>query len=261
MFAIHEVNALLEDDREFWQLVYYPRLGSTNTETWRLFESAGSAGTVVITDDQTAGRGRGANTWLARPGLGLTFSILLQPDLAADRAGLLPIISGVAVAEALANAGLPVQLKWPNDIYLNGKKTGGILCESRISGRRLIAAVIGIGLNVNNTPGDFPPSLRQRATSLRHESGRKFQRETLLAAILNRLRSWLAQPDYGAARLVDHWQKADLLIGAIVTMNVAGTKVIGKFAGINNRGEALITAEGKTAPFASGTINEFREVE
>ncbi len=151
---------------------------------------------VWIADEQTAGRGRGGHTWHSAPGDGIYVSALVTPWIPMSHARDLPLLAGVAVqAAVLECTGLQLDLRWPNDLMFGEKKCGGILVESASGAARegwgtkfgpaLKYAVIGIGLNVRHS--DFPPELRKIATSLYLESGREFEREPLLAAILKYL--------------------------------------------------------------------------
>jgi len=163
---------------------YYQRLESTNNEAWELINSGElNHGTMIITDNQFKGKGRGGNSWFMGQSKGLAMSLIYQKPLPIKDAGLIPIAIGVACAKALENRGSTPTLKWPNDILIQGKKVGGILCESKISGESVISMVIGIGLNINETIQDFPDDLIESATSLNIATGHVHQRE-LVCAIL-----------------------------------------------------------------------------
>ena len=132
-------------------------------------------GAIAVADHQTAGRGRLGRTWEAPPGTALLFSVLLRPP--ADRAlPQLALVAGAAVADALEElTELSVQIKWPNDVMLRRQKVAGILAEARDG-----AVVVGIGVNLNQTPDQLP----ERAGSLRTTTGREWERDDVLAAVL-----------------------------------------------------------------------------
>jgi BirA family transcriptional regulator, biotin operon repressor / biotin---[acetyl-CoA-carboxylase] ligase len=162
---------------------------STNDAAKDLARNGAPSGTVVLAEEQTAGRGTKNRTWHSPRGLGLYVSILLKPPLEAP--ALLPLAAGLAAREAVErSAGISPRLRWPNDLIWEGLKLGGILCESGFSGDRLDYAVIGIGLNIDQAFDDFPEELRGRAVSLRAAAGRPIERENLLSALLVGIESW-----------------------------------------------------------------------
>jgi BirA family transcriptional regulator, biotin operon repressor / biotin---[acetyl-CoA-carboxylase] ligase len=142
---------------------HFRRTDSTNERIKRLAMSGAPGGLVVTADEQTAGRGRRGNAWFAPPGSCLLYSALVRP-FAADQAPLLPLAVPIAVCEA-AEAVAPVrcQVKWPNDVWVDERKVAGVLVEARPDEGW---AVIGVGLNVAIPHDDFPPELRETATSL-----------------------------------------------------------------------------------------------
>ena len=135
---------------------YYQRLKSTNDEAWELIQNGeASHGMIVITDYQTQGKGRGGNSWFMSPSKGLSLTLILLEPMSLEIAGLIPLVAGVAMAKTLKNQGGSPTLKWPNDILFHRKKTGGILCESKIYEQSVQSMIVGIGLNVNETEIDF----------------------------------------------------------------------------------------------------------
>jgi BirA family biotin operon repressor/biotin-[acetyl-CoA-carboxylase] ligase len=158
-------------------------VGSTNQMALEA-AAAGAEPAVWIADEQTAGRGRGGHAWHSAAGDGLYVSLLVRPRIALSLARSLPLATGLAAQAAVLEAtGLALDLRWPNDLMFEDRKCGGILVESASQeGPSLGFAVIGIGINVNHA--SFPPDLRAVATSLHLESGRFFDREPLLAALI-----------------------------------------------------------------------------
>ncbi len=168
------------------RIYYYERTGSTNDEARRLALAGAPEGTLVIAEEQTAGRGRLGRRWLAPAGEALLFSILFLPPLAAHEAYPLTMVASLACLHAVeAETGLHPTLKWPNDLLLKGKKLAGMLSELGQVDDRLYC-IIGIGLNVNV---DFAaaPELRTQATSLRLSLSHPVPRLPLLQAILRRI--------------------------------------------------------------------------
>ncbi len=165
------------------QIHYFERVDSTNAAATSLAQRGAAEGTLVIADEQTAGRGRLGRRWLAPPGSCLLFSLLFRPVLEARRAQGLTMACGLGIREAItAVTNLPAQLKWPNDILLSNRKAGGILTDMHAVGARLDYVVVGIGLNVNLDIAALPASFR--ATSIRHEVGHTVSRVRLLQQAL-----------------------------------------------------------------------------
>jgi BirA family biotin operon repressor/biotin-[acetyl-CoA-carboxylase] ligase len=168
--------------------IYYRSIGSTNDVARELAAQGAPEGTLVIADEQTAGKGRLGRRWLAPPGTSLLMSLLFRPHfLASYQAQRLTMICSLAVVEAIeALTGLTAAIKWPNDIVVQGKKAGGILTELGSSGEHLDYAVVGLGLNVNLDFGavEAMGELAATATSLSQELGREVSRLALLWRIL-----------------------------------------------------------------------------
>jgi BirA family biotin operon repressor/biotin-[acetyl-CoA-carboxylase] ligase len=160
--------------------------GSTNSDAMAAARDGAPHGSVFFADEQTAGRGRGDHGWHSASGQGLYVSVLLRLPVPASQMPLLPLAAGLAAAAAVSAAsGLVVDLRWPNDLLIGPRKTGGILVESQSERGQLSFAVVGIGINVHQQ--GFAPDLATPATSLDLESGRWTDRQPLLVALLERL--------------------------------------------------------------------------
>jgi BirA family transcriptional regulator, biotin operon repressor / biotin---[acetyl-CoA-carboxylase] ligase len=151
--------------------------------TQRLLADDAPEGAVAAADEQTAGRGRLGRDWVAPPGSSVLASIALRPDVPTANLAELSLVAGRACAQALADVAevLP-EVKWPNDVLIGGRKVAGVLAEAR-EGR----VVLGIGINVLQTEGELPQRARHPATSLLVETGRRFPRAEILAAVLDHL--------------------------------------------------------------------------
>lgn len=185
---VDDVRGTLQTKRFGRSMRGFDTVPSTNSiaEDWA--REGAAEGSVVVTEYQSAGRGRQGRTWEAKKGQNLMFSTVLRPNLETDRIGLITIAASVAVAEAIESFVSPHRpaLKWPNDILLEGRKTCGMLLESSISGHQNAEVVIlGVGLNVNQTT--FPPKLSDDATSLRLTTGRPVPRAPLFSRLLAHL--------------------------------------------------------------------------
>lgn len=141
-------------------------------------------GTLAITEKQTKGRGRRGRQWSSPFGSGLYFSIFLKPDLPVYVIPRLTILTGVAVSESLEKFGVKTKLKWPNDIMIGDKKIGGILSEMALEGNEIDYVILGIGLNVHSEYRDFPPDFRDKAGSIKTETGKNISRQFLIKEII-----------------------------------------------------------------------------
>jgi len=164
-------------------IIHLKRTTSTNDVAADLARRGAAEGTLVIADEQTAGRGRRGHAWLAPPRRGLLCSLILRPMLPAARLPRLTMLAALACARAIQGLGLPATIKWPNDILINGRKVGGILAEADFAGDRLNHVVVGIGINVNVEQADLT-AISPQATSLAIEAGRRLSRWHLLRLLL-----------------------------------------------------------------------------
>ncbi len=168
------------------RLEVHDRIASTNDRIRDLVTEAAPPFSVVLAEEQTAGRGRSGQTWHDSPGDSLLFSMLLPRSGAVPL--YLPVLVGLAAARAVERAatGLRVGVKWPNDLVVNDRKAGGILCESTSGG-----VVAGVGINVRQRPGSFPEEIRPRAVSLETAAGARVSRRTLAGSLAGELmRLW-----------------------------------------------------------------------
>lgn len=156
---------------------------STNDVARRLAEAGAEAGTVVLADTQTAGRGRLGRSWWSPPEGAILMSIVLRPRADLSRVPGLTLEAGLAVAEVLIARGVHARLKWPNDVQVRGLKIAGILCELAEDGHGAPVVIVGIGLNANVCASDFPDALQGLATSVREELGAPVDRTALAREI------------------------------------------------------------------------------
>jgi BirA family biotin operon repressor/biotin-[acetyl-CoA-carboxylase] ligase len=188
-------------------IVYLPKIDSTNTYAAALLPG-GAAGTVVVADYQTAGRGRLQRPWVASFGSSLTFTVIVAP---LQPAWVAPMAVGMALVTALATFDIAADLKWPNDVLIDGRKCCGILIESKIVAGR-VWLLLGIGLNVR----DADPSLPS-ATYLDAHVARPVAREDVLAALLEQLQWWLDRGAHDPAQVREIWRSRLGTLGQRVT--------------------------------------------
>jgi BirA family biotin operon repressor/biotin-[acetyl-CoA-carboxylase] ligase len=172
------------------QLHFAPVTGSTNSDAMAAARAGAPHGSVFFADEQTAGRGRGDHAWHSAAGEGLYVSVLLRPDLSPAYLPLVPLAAGLAAAQAIRDlTGLDIDLRWPNDLLLGARKTGGILVEAQSESNAVAFVVAGIGINVHQR--EFDPGLATPATSLDlelgHVFGQKTSRQSLLVGLLKSL--------------------------------------------------------------------------
>ena len=240
------------------RLLYYRVLPSTMDEAARLAEEGVEEGTVVVAEEQTAGRGRFGRTWVSPEG-NLLLSIVLRPTLFSLR--YLSMMAGVAVARAVARAtGIQPSLKWPNDVLVADKKVGGILVESSLAGNEVRYAVVGIGLNVEFDPA-LASGLSGIATGLKKELGRPVSREQVLRYLLQEGDSLYRLLQQGSHPL-DEWRGLLDTLGKQVRVKVAQQGPDGKarvYAGLAEDVDAagnlvLRTPRGRRVALSAGEV-------
>lgn len=237
-------------------LRFFEQIDSTNAEALRWLDSGAPDGALVIADGQTAGRGRLSRRWVTLPGSALAFSVIFRPRPAElEHPGLFSPLGALAVAQALeVGYGLQPQVKWPNDVLLDGRKVCGILAETAWTGQRLDGLVVGIGINV--LPGAVPPSedLLFPAVSVEEALGASLAREDLLRASLAFLFAWrerLSSPHFlqaWEARLAYRWE-------AVQVESAGSEPVRGTLVGISTAGDLrLVLSSGEEVHIYAGDV-------
>ncbi len=221
-------------------ICYYQSVNSTNTTAKNMTEKEFAEGLVVITELQTSGKGRLGRQWHSPFGTGIWMSILAKPAIAPADAPQITLLSAVAVAEGITQeAGIKAEIKWPNDVTINGKKVCGILTEIKADMDRIHYIIVGIGINVNDL--EFPDEIMKVATSLRIEQGKMLNRAKLAAAVLNfwelYYRDFLA---HGFGRIKDQWKKYSVNSGKNVTVRTLKNTIEGIVLDIDDNGMLLV---------------------
>jgi BirA family biotin operon repressor/biotin-[acetyl-CoA-carboxylase] ligase len=236
-------QVLLEEAVGSWApaVRYLEECDSTNRIAAEWAGEGAADGSIVITDHQTAGRGRLARSWSSVPGAGLQFSIVLRPQLASDSLGLLNLVAGSALAIAAAALGLPAKLKWPNDLILDGRKAAGILAETVPGSDEFASVILGIGVNVNHRAEDFPEELASSATSFRIASGKQFDRIEVLAAFLSEF-----GPRYSGLawarthEVIGEYRSLCDTIGRNVRVHLSDREIESRAVGVDDGGALLL---------------------
>lgn len=228
--------------------------GSTMDEARGLARSGAAEGTVVVADEQTAGRGTRGRGWHSPRGLGLYATVILRPNPAA--APLVPLAVGVAVREAASALAPGVRLKWPNDLVWDGRKLAGVLCEGAAGGAGPRFILAGIGINVGHAPEDFPPELASRSASLRMAAGRPVDREDLLGRLFGALGTWYNVLTRGAGEEIVRAFEAGMTFarGDRVRLEAAGTRIEGTFLGLDPAGGLVCASGGETRIYRSAEV-------
>lgn len=230
----------------------YEEIDSTNMEAKRLAEAGAPHGTLVIAELQTAGRGRRGRRWNSPKGTGVWFSLLLKPKIAPGDASGLTLAAAMAVVRAIERvAGLPVQIKWPNDIVLSGKKVCGILTEMSEQSAHVDHIVVGIGINVK--PRTFPPEIAETATYL----GVEVSGMELIEAVLEEFEIYYEKymQTLDASLFLREYE--NYLVNKDKQVKVLDPKGAyeGVARGINARGELLVEREGRVLTVNSGEVS------
>jgi BirA family biotin operon repressor/biotin-[acetyl-CoA-carboxylase] ligase len=243
------------------QIHHYYKIGSTNSEAMRSAAEGAPEGSVFLAEEQLAGRGRGAHSWHSARSVGIYCSVILRPVMPPSDALIFSLAAALAVRAAVMEIAphLLVDLKWPNDLLLSGKKFCGILTEMNAEATRVRHLVVGVGINVNQVK--FPAELREIATSLRIETGTEWSRVELCAALLKSLdreyRNLIGDAGARAAILRRFEESSSSVRGGKVSIEVSTEEnagLTGVTEGLDERGFLRVrTAQGLTT-VVSGTV-------
>ena len=236
---------------------------STNSAALEIGEKGATPGTVVVADSQTGGRGRLKRSWLSPPDMGLYFSLLLRPDLAVESLPKITLAAGLAICKAVEfEYGVFPQIKWPNDLLLEGRKFGGILTETgdlqNLSNRQKPLVVVGVGLNLYLPESGFPPELMGRATSLSLHTDKKISADILLEACVNAIEEVVQSLEKGYfSKILSAWKQRDAAQGKILTwVTPHGKKLAGVSLGPDADGILHIRDQkGTIHEVLSGDVN------
>jgi BirA family transcriptional regulator, biotin operon repressor / biotin---[acetyl-CoA-carboxylase] ligase len=241
-------------------IVHYFRIGSTNAAALQLAAEGAEHGTVVVAEEQTAGRGRLGRAWFSEKSSGVYTSIILRPTLSPAAAPVLTLMAGLAAHRAVsATTGLAVDIRWPNDLLVNGKKVCGILTEMSAELDRLHAVVLGIGINVNHSL--MPPELENIATSLRMEAHRAISRVQVLATLLRELeRHYQLLLKSGNKAITERWEAASSFAhGKRVRVVTAAGGALVTTTGVDPSGALKIQYDdGRTESLMAGEVVEVK---
>lgn len=235
---------------------YLPTVDSTNRLARELAAAGELDGTVVLAEEQTAGRGRLGRSWNSPAG-GVWLSLLLRPRVVPQKAQLFTLLAAVAASEATETvAGVRCGIKWPNDLLLSGKKVAGILTEISAEMERVNFLILGLGINLNVPQGAFAPEVSHQATSILAHTGRTVSRAAWVRAFLSIFeQDYLSAEVNGFTGILDRWRSYSVTLGQEIQLRVTGRETVeGAALDIDGDGGLIVlTAKGKET-FVAGEV-------
>jgi len=238
-------------------IIFHETVDSTNTLLKDLAARGAAEGTIVIAEEQTAGRGRMGRAWLSPGHANLYLSLLLRPSMQADQVFVLTMVMALATIDGVeAVSGLGPRIKWPNDLYVRGRKLGGILTEFSVKDRAVEYVILGLGLNVNWNPGE-EQGISYPATSILEETGNKISRNELLVEILRSFEDCYGRVlDENIAEFYDKWNEQSMLLGKPVEIKTTDGSLFGRALRIDRKGALVIEDDnGREQTILSGDVS------
>ncbi len=224
-------------------LFAFREIPSTNSFALERIRCNPAHGTLIIADHQTAGRGRMTRNWFSPPEVNLYGSLLIRSTLPGRYAGWIPLLSGLVIGKTIEEStGIRIDLKWPNDLLIQEKKVGGILCETALGFDGSPWVVIGFGINVNLPENHFPDELRMTMTSLHQISGHPWDRLSLLQHIAGSLENiWTGQDWPALSRLKKLYGESCSTLGQRVQVHYPdGSRITGVAASLGEEGQLQV---------------------
>jgi BirA family biotin operon repressor/biotin-[acetyl-CoA-carboxylase] ligase len=243
------------------ELFFYDSVPSTNMVAMELASQGCPDGTVVISDAQTAGKGRLGRSWSSPPGKNLYMSIVLRPGISPRDATALTLLAAVACASVLRRfASIPVSIKWPNDLIVGHRKMGGILTEIKADLDRINYAIVGIGININLTAEEMPQEIKAIATSIFIETGGHFSRSELAGALILNFDKWYRLLlTKGKKVITNEWLTMSSTIGKRIRVTAMNQTFEGVAEGIDDEGLLIVKLhEGTYRKVSAGDITMVR---
>lgn len=255
-----EIDAAIESTYIGRNTFFHNVIGSTNTEAKRLAEDGAEDGTLVVADQQTAGKGRRGRSWISPAGTNVYFSLLLKPDFNPSQAPMLTLVMALAVTQGIkemaGNSADKVKIKWPNDVVINGKKVCGILTEMSVERDYIQYVVIGTGINVGLQ--DFAEEIKENASCLETELGMKISRSILIGKIMTAFEKYyeLFKSAGDLSELKQDYEMCLVNKGREVCVLDPKGEYKGMALGINDTGELLVELEdGTTNAVYAGEVS------
>lgn len=254
--SAESIKQYLHTEKYARQLVSLDSCTSTQkvANEWLLTNSYD--GLLIVSEEQTDGKGRLNRSWNSTKGKGLWMSWVIKPNILPHESPPVTLVAALAVAKAIQKiTSIQVDIKWPNDLLIDGKKLGGILTELQSTPEQIEAIIVGIGLNVNHQLEDFEPSIQQFATSLALHQETVINRPELLAEIAYQLEHAIQQFEAeGFAPFREQWTQHSQMIGKEITAQTVRETIEGVAVGINEYGALLVETSGGVIPLFSGDV-------
>ncbi len=254
-----EIGPLLATRELGRTLHHYETVESTNSKAFELAHEGGFHGEVIVTEHQTAGKGRRGRAWSSPAGKSLAMSVILRPEIAPARAPELTLVAAVALAQTLRDSGVEAKIKWPNDVQIGGKKVAGILTELSADVERVHFVVLGIGVNLNAETADFPPEVAEIATSVQVVRRSPVHRALFTAALLGQLETWVDKwTDEGFEPVRAAWKELSSTLGEEVLVRADNRELRGIAEDIDPSGALLLRVGDKLERVLSGDVEQLR---
>ncbi|MCH5585472.1 biotin--[acetyl-CoA-carboxylase] ligase [Shimazuella sp. AN120528] len=240
------------------QIRYEPVTKSTQILAHQWARAGAPEGSLVIADEQKDGKGRLGRVWYSPPKTGVWMSLVLRPSIPIQQASHLTLLASVGVSMAIMNqTNLPIQIKWPNDLLLHGKKICGILTELRGDQDKIDYVVLGMGINVNQQAEHFPSELREVATSLAVEGNHILSRASLIAEVMKELECYYhLYLDQGFEPIRNKWESLSNLIGKKITAKTPQKEVVGVAESLSSDGSLLVRSGEELIKIYSADIDK-----
>jgi len=258
LLTFEEINEDLNTEFIGKNIIHFDSINSTNIKAKELAELGEGEGSIVISEEQTTGRGRLGRNWASPKNTGIWMSIILRPELLPNKASIITQLGAAAVTKAMLSLGVTPYIKWPNDLLVNGKKICGILTEMSCELNQINYIIMGIGINVNQNLCDFPSELTDIATSLKIEEGKVFSRKTLTALILNEFEVLYKEfvKNDNIKPSLDICRENSILLGRDIKIINRGQLVSVRALDIDDNGELIVEYEdGKVDKLISGEVS------
>ncbi len=255
MLYQQEIKPLLKTKIIGNKIHHYKEITSTNDVIKQLADNGSPEGTIVVCEEQLAGKGRLGRKWFSPNGAGIWCSVLLRPSIMPQHASKLTLLGAVAVAQGIRNqCGITSGIKWPNDLLVQGKKVCGLLTEMRAELDSVEYVVIGFGINVKNI--EFHDEVSCKAISLEQLVGSKISRKKLLAEILASIESnYLLFLEQGFTPIKEQWEQFNITLGKKVVLSSPGQRVAGTAVRLGEEGQLVIkSVKGEEQAYYAGEI-------
>ncbi|MFL0196581.1 biotin--[acetyl-CoA-carboxylase] ligase [Clostridium sp. WILCCON 0269] len=256
--SFEEIKNYLKTSHIGKKIIYLESIDSTNNKAKELADKGEDHGTVVISEEQTGGRGRLGRVWCSPKYKGIWLSIILRPDLNPMKIPKITQIAAAAVIESLNAFNIQAKIKWPNDIILNGKKICGILTEMNAELNKVHYVIVGIGINANLTRDDFEEDILNKATSIKIETTSTLDRKSFVGALINKF-EYLYEEFHQKQTIkssIDICKSNSAVIGKNIKIIKRGTETLAKALDLDDNGGLIVQHEdGSLENLISGEIS------